>query len=211
MLNRQTQSNNATLEFTYKEIQLYFVRKQNYSTLINKAGFLATKSLPTDYAISPLAHLLPSIVNSSELWFYYKELNKSVLQYLFVIPYTLPVIVQRPLLQINYCIISAATGKGTHYLTDSWSEHLCLSWCWALKDICHTFFAEGSGWPISIKDLLQIWSVASLWQSHLELLMSFQLAPFRGQHSKNRQKLLTSFSTKLIDGWSPNFVWSILG
>jgi hypothetical protein len=27
MLNRQTQSKNATLEFTYKEIQLYFVRK----------------------------------------------------------------------------------------------------------------------------------------------------------------------------------------
>jgi hypothetical protein len=28
MLNRQTQSKNAKLEFTYKEIQLYFVRTQ---------------------------------------------------------------------------------------------------------------------------------------------------------------------------------------
>jgi hypothetical protein len=32
-------------------------------------------------------------------------------------------------------------------------------------------------------DLLQIWKVASLWQSHLNLLMSFQFAPLRGQQS----------------------------
>jgi hypothetical protein len=39
MLNRQTQSKNATLEFTYKEIQSYFVRKETVQLRSTRLDF----------------------------------------------------------------------------------------------------------------------------------------------------------------------------
>jgi hypothetical protein len=67
---------------------------------------------------------------------------------------------------------------------------------------CELFVSKGDG-PASVvhrhastilffseTDLPQICSVASLWQSHINLPMSFQLAPFRGQHSYTYKKCI---------------------
>jgi hypothetical protein len=59
-----------------------------------------------------------------------------------------------------------ASGVCRHASTN----HLLLWNCWA--------------------DLPHILSVASLWQLHLNLLMSFQLAPLRGHRAKNRKTFI---------------------